>query len=78
MEECEKQGFDVKMVNEKELKKEDTVDQDLIVAMGGDHTFLVASSATKTSKIPILGINTYIGVQHGALHSNYIEYASRR
>jgi hypothetical protein len=46
--------------------------------MGGDHTFLRSSRFCETSSLPLLGINTYKGVQFGALHSNELEYGTRQ
>ena len=35
---------------------------DLVVAMGGDNTYLIANSLIEDSNTPLLGINTYNAV----------------
>ena len=50
---------------------------DLVVSMGGDHTYLIANSLINDYNTPLLGINTYKAVQHGALVSNGINHSTR-
>jgi len=50
---------------------------DLVVAMGGDHTYLIAQSLIDDYTTPLLGINTNKHVQFGALISNEVKYSSR-
>jgi NAD kinase len=52
---------------EDELSESDAKNVDLVVALGGDHTYLVASQFIKPKTIPILGLNTYQGVAGLAL-----------
>ena len=40
---AQSQGIDVICKREDEVKEEDAVNADLVVALGGDHTYLVAS-----------------------------------
>ena len=50
---------------------------DCVVSLGGDHTFLRASSLIWDSKTPILGINTNRDVYTGVLNSHYIDHRKR-
>lgn len=63
---------------EDEVKLEDAQDADLVVALGGDHTYLVASQLIKQRDVPILGLNTYQGVIGGALPPQSIDYTRRQ
>jgi NAD kinase len=58
---------------EYELTKEDSEGKDLIVSLGGDHTYLVASAYAPDCSLPILGINTQIMTEMGSLVSNEID-----
>ena len=49
---------------------DDTKDKDLIISMGGDHTYLTSSSIAYDCSIPILGINTQILSELGILAGN--------
>lgn len=69
--------MDVICKREDEVKEEDAHNVDLVVALGGDHTFLVASQMIKNNKLPILGLNTYQGVIGGALMGNGIDFGRR-
>lgn len=52
-------GINVICRREDEVREEDAKKADLVVALGGDHTYLVASQMIKNTAIPILGLNTY-------------------
>ena len=67
VEQCEMAHMNVIVKKEDEVKPEDAKDADLVVALGGDHTYLVASQFIKYKTVPILGLNTYQGVIQGAL-----------
>ncbi len=45
---------------------------DLIVSVGGDHTYLQSSSFAYDSSLPIMGINSQISTESGALLGNKI------
>lgn len=70
-------GKEVTLIREDQVTPEHADGMDLVVAMGGDHTYLVANSLIKDSTVPLLGLNTYKAVQFGALISNWINYSSR-
>jgi NAD+ kinase len=53
-----KSGREVKVVSDYLLTDDDFKDVDLVMSMGGDGTFLKTASYIRTSKLPILGINT--------------------
>lgn len=76
--ECGHHGYDVTVAHEKTLQPEDVLGKDLVIAMGGDHTFLKSSSICDSTKVPILGINTYRAVQFGAHLQNHMEWKTRR
>jgi len=50
---------------------------DLIIAMGGDHTYLIAQSLIDDCSTPLLGINTHKTLQYGALVSNKVNHSTR-
>jgi NAD kinase len=52
------------------LTDSDAKDVDLVVALGGDHTYLRASSMAKSKDVPLLGIDTREAFNHGHLHGN--------
>lgn len=70
-------GIEVVSKREDEVREEDAAKADLVVALGGDHTYLVASQLIKSKSLPILGLNTYQGVIGGALTTNAINYERR-
>ena len=45
---------------------------DLLISLGGDHTYLKSSSFIPDWSIPILGINTTTESEKGALTYNHI------
>ena len=50
---------------------------DCVVSLGGDHTFLKASSLIWDKSTPILGINTNRRIYAGALNHHYIDPSDR-
>jgi len=52
-------GKKVTIRSDDELRPTDILGTDLVISMGGDHTFLHASALIWDKRIPILGINTY-------------------
>ena len=52
-------------------------DVDCVVSLGGDHTFLKASSLIWDRMVPILGINTNRRIYAGALNHHYIDPSDR-
>ena len=63
-------GKDVRVRLETELTDSDAKDVDLVVALGGDHTYLRASSMAKSKDVPLIGIDTREAFNHGHLHGN--------
>jgi len=63
-------GKDVRVRLETELTESDAKDVDLVVALGGDHTYLRASSMAKSKDVPLIGIDTREAFNHGHLHGN--------
>ena len=63
-------GKDVRVRLETELTDSDAKDVDLVVALGGDHTYLRASSMVKSKDVPLIGIDTREAFNHGHLHGN--------
>lgn len=47
---------------------------DLVISLGGDHTYLKASSLAKTSSVPILGIDTNEAFAHSQLSGNSMNF----
>ena len=74
---CNKrQGKEIVQKSEQEVEAEDVRDVDLVVALGGDHTFLRAS-ALIWDRTPILGVNTNRDVYTGVLNPHFIDYEHR-
>jgi NAD kinase len=71
-------GKKVTIKNDDELQPTDILGTDLVVSMGGDHTFLHASALIWDKRIPILGINTYPTMFQGALNMHSIEHKERK
>lgn len=63
-------GKDVRVRLETELTDIDGKDVDLVVALGGDHTYLRASSMVKSKDVPLIGIDTREAFNHGHLNGN--------
>ncbi len=63
-------GKDVRVRLETELTDSDAKDVDLVVALGGDHTYLRASSMAKSKDVPLLGIDTREAFNQGHLNGN--------
>lgn len=55
---------------ETELTENDCKDIDLVVALGGDQTYLRASSMAKNNTVPLLGVDTREAFNYGHLHGN--------
>ena len=77
VEAAEYSGMEVICKREDEVIEEDASGVDLVVALGGDHTYLVAAQMIKDNKLPILGLNTYQGVIGEALPTHSIEFNRR-
>jgi NAD kinase len=67
-------GKDVRIKLETELTDSDAKDIDLVVALGGDHTYLRASSMAKSKDVPLLGVDTRESFNHGHLHGNVTNF----
>jgi len=67
-------GKDIRVKLDNELKEDDAKGIDLVISLGGDHTYLRASAMAKTSGVPILGIDTNEAFAHGQLSSNSINF----
>lgn len=70
-------GKTVKIISECDVSDEDMKEVDLVVSMGGDHTFLRAAALIWERRVPILGINTYPAMFEGALNMHSIKYEDR-
>lgn len=57
---------------------EDAHDVDLIVTLGGDHTYLQSSAIAYDCTIPMLGINTQVATEIGVLTGNRVNKRSAR
>lgn len=62
---------------EDEVTEEHARGVDLVVALGGDHTYLVAAQMIKDNKLPILGLNTYQGSLGAQLPTYSIDFNKR-
>jgi len=71
-------GHNIICKQECEVSREDAKDADLLVTLGGDHTFLLASSLIKNNETPLLGLNTYREMFTGALTTGGIDYRHRQ
>ena len=47
------------IVSEDDVRDEHLTNIDLVVALGGDHTYLRSSALIKDQLVPLLGINTF-------------------
>jgi NAD kinase len=56
----------------------DTKDIDLVVALGGDHTYLRASAMATNQSVPLLGIDTNEAFAHGHLGGNVINFKHKK
>ena len=70
-------GKEVTVKTEISATEEDVEEADLVVSLGGDHTFLRASALIQNSSTPIMGINTARNVYTGALNSQFIDHENR-
>ena len=70
-------GKEVLVRTEDEAQLSDMRDVDCVVSLGGDHTFLKASSLIWDRMVPILGINTNRRIYAGALNHHYIDPSDR-
>ena len=52
-------------------------DVDMVVSMGGDHTFLRAQALLPDRTVPIIGLNTKRGTFEGVLNTQHIDYEFR-
>jgi NAD kinase len=57
---------------------EDFHDQNLIMSLGGDGTFLKTASMVQTSRVPVLGVNTDPTRSVGHLCSRKIPFDTRK
>ena len=64
------------MIKEHEIQGDEMDNHDMLVTLGGDHTFLKGSALVKDNK-PILGMNTNPSYYNGALCVNYINYKKK-
>lgn len=74
---AKKMGKEVIIKPDKEATQEDAANVDLVVSLGGDHTFLRASALIWNRMTPILGINTNKDVYTGVLNPHFIDYSKR-
>jgi len=74
---AERMGKAVTVKTEIEATEEDVDGADLVVSLGGDHTFLRASALIPNSSTPIVGINTNRYAYTGALNSHFIDHENR-
>ena len=81
---AKRMGKRVKVVPEDELKLENEEERlklmdgvDLVVSMGGDHTFLKSQALLQAQDIPIIGINTNRDVFEGALNTEWIDFGKK-
>lgn len=79
-----KMGKEVQVIPEDELKllseeqRKSLCDNvNLIVSMGGDHTFLKSQALVWDKSIPIVGINTNRDVFTGALNTQHIDFGQK-
>ena len=78
-------GKDVRMVQSGEIQHIETEedrneilqDADVVIAMGGDRTFLKAQSLLWNKEVPIIGVNTVKEEFVGALNTMSIDYGSK-
>lgn len=73
MESCHRHNKEVIVKNETFLTKEDTENVDLIISLGGDHTYLHTSSYLSDCTKPLMGINTQVLTENGNLLGNKIK-----
>ena len=75
-------GKEVTVVSEDDLGLEDEerlMDNcDLVISMGGDHTFLRSQAMIKSRSVPIMGINTVRANFNGVLNSQFIDFEERQ
>ena len=72
-----KMGKNVKVIYDEEVQQNDIKDVDLVITLGGDHTYLRGSALIWDRRIPLLGINTYSKAFTGALATQAIDYHDR-
>lgn len=72
-----KMGRVVTVKSEDDVEQDDMRDIDIVVSLGGDHTFLRSAALIWDSAVPILGINTYSAMYTGALNTCSINYHNR-
>ena len=82
VEQAKKMGKKVVVVPEDELDhnavlKDVCPETDMVVSMGGDHTFLRAQALIQDRRVPIMGINTCREKFEGILNTQYIDYDER-
>ena len=70
-------GKEVVVKNELTATKKDVENADLVISLGGDHTFLRTSSLVQDSSTPIMGITTNRDMYTGALNGQYIDHKHR-
>lgn len=75
-------GKEVTVVSEDSLEMNAVLNDvnpetDMVVSMGGDHTFLRAQALIQNRKVPIMGINTCRDEFEGVLNTQYIDYEAR-
>ena len=61
-------------MSEDEVTEEHVKGIDLVIALGGDHTYLLSSALIKDQLVPLLGINTYAAKFQGALCTNSVDF----
>ena len=74
---AELMGKEVTVKTEAEATLEDVKEVDLVVSLGGDHTFLRASALIWNNEIPVLGITTNQDVYSGVLNPHWIDHNTR-
>ena len=70
-------GKEVVVKNELTATEKDVREADLVISLGGDHTFLRASALIQDSSTPIMGITTNRDMYTGALNGQYIDHKHR-
>lgn len=75
---AQKRGKDIKIKMDSELEDNDADGVDLVISLGGDHTYLRASAMAANSSIPVWGIDTNESFTHSQLSGNSINYKHRQ
>jgi len=76
---AKRMGKEVTVVAEDDILETATANElcpnvDMVVSMGGDHTFLRSQALLPDRTVPIVGINTRRGTFEGVLNTQYIDH----